>query len=172
MELTPEEKLRIEGEERRRVSEEQYRAEVRAKLQGESAPIKQSPFLWVMGVGVIVVTSAIVLSSTLGRKSTPTSEGTDMKERCAAMESWIPANGIVTPADARFIQRCQALGLYRDTTPTPAARPRSNSASNAAYNQQLCSAAYGDTHNKSFIEETQDQRTMAAFCIALGLYHK
>jgi len=36
--LTPEERQRIEDEERKRIAEEQFRAEVRAKLQGDSAP--------------------------------------------------------------------------------------------------------------------------------------
>lgn len=172
MDLTTEEKRRIEEEERRRISEEQYRAEVKAKLQGESAQVQKSSLGWLLGVGIVLVVAGVVLSATSGIRLRPTSESSDnMKQRCAAMESWIPSNGIVTRADARFIGHCQELGLYRDTTPRPAATPRSNSASNAAYNQQLCAAVYLDTHKRSFIEETQDQRSKAAYCIALGLYH-
>jgi len=35
--LTPEERQRVEEEERKRIAEEQYRPEVRAKLQGDNA---------------------------------------------------------------------------------------------------------------------------------------
>jgi len=49
-------------EERKRIAEEQYRAEVRSKLKGESrAPVRQSNRLpWILGIGAVLIVGAIV----------------------------------------------------------------------------------------------------------------
>jgi|HubBroStandDraft_1064217.scaffolds.fasta_scaffold188047_2 hypothetical protein len=60
MELTTAEQRRVEEEERRRVSEKQYRAEVRAKLQGEFVPVQKSRLPWLLGIGRVLVVAAMV----------------------------------------------------------------------------------------------------------------
>ncbi len=62
MELSPEDKQRIEDEERRRISEEQYRAEVRSKLRGEPAtvPVQRSNTLWLLGIALALVIGGLV----------------------------------------------------------------------------------------------------------------
>jgi hypothetical protein len=50
MELTPEDKQRIEEEERKRAAEEQYRAEVRAKATGA-----KSSRPWVLGSLIVAL---------------------------------------------------------------------------------------------------------------------
>jgi hypothetical protein len=59
MELTTEEKRRVEEDERRSVSDKQYRAEVRAELQGEFAPVQKSSLPWLLGIGLVLVVAAI-----------------------------------------------------------------------------------------------------------------
>jgi hypothetical protein len=55
MELTTEEKRRVEEDDRRRVSEKQYRAKVRAELEGEFAPVQKSSLPWLFGIGLVLV---------------------------------------------------------------------------------------------------------------------
>ena len=59
MELTDEERRLIQEEERRRVSDRQYRAKLRAQLQGEFAPVQKSSVPWLLGMGLVVVAAAI-----------------------------------------------------------------------------------------------------------------
>jgi hypothetical protein len=59
MELTTEERRRVEEEERRRVSDKQYRARVRAELQREFAPVPKSSLPWLLGMGLVVAAAAI-----------------------------------------------------------------------------------------------------------------
>src|SRR5580704_7682416 len=62
MELSPEDKQRIEEEERRRISEDQYRAEVRSKLRGETArvPVQRSSTPWLLGIALALVIGGLV----------------------------------------------------------------------------------------------------------------
>ena len=75
MELTSEEKQRIEDEERRRVSEEQYRAEVRARLHTEAVPIgskRTQRATWLAGIAVILAIGALIAwSITKGTAARP-----------------------------------------------------------------------------------------------------
>jgi hypothetical protein len=59
MELTNEERRRIAEEDRRRVSDLQYRAKLRAQLQGEFAPVQRSSLPWLLGMCLVVVVAAI-----------------------------------------------------------------------------------------------------------------
>jgi hypothetical protein len=65
MDLTPEDKQRIEEEERKRVSEEQYRAEFRSKLQGEpGAPIKKPNRIgWILGIVAVLIAATLIWSN-------------------------------------------------------------------------------------------------------------
>lgn len=70
MELTTEAKQRIEEEERRRISEERYRAEVRAKLQGESGAAKKKldlpRVIGIGGIGIALFIGAIIWANNSG----------------------------------------------------------------------------------------------------------
>jgi hypothetical protein len=72
--LTPEERQRIEDEERRKLAEEKYRAEVRAKLKNQNslAPeIQPAPSTkpnrtpWMIGIGVALLVAIILLTANL-----------------------------------------------------------------------------------------------------------
>jgi hypothetical protein len=90
MELTPERKQQIEEEERRRVAEERYRAQVRTNLNVPPSPTLPPPlphaqepvsrkapvWLWVLGILAVVVAGVVILmknmdTSTL-RPTSPT----------------------------------------------------------------------------------------------------
>jgi hypothetical protein len=59
MELTTEERRRGEEEDRRRVSDKQYRAKVRAELQSELAPVQKSSLPWLLGMGLVMAAAAV-----------------------------------------------------------------------------------------------------------------
>jgi S1-C subfamily serine protease len=63
MELTPEEKQRIDEEERRRLAEEQYRAEVRAKLRGPGSgtEARKPRNTWAYSVVVFILLALLVV---------------------------------------------------------------------------------------------------------------
>jgi hypothetical protein len=80
MDMTPEQKQRIEEEEQRKLAEEQYRAQVRARLQGSDAPSPAPEpdkaeegrtwryYLWipvVFGLGLVIVFALIGVFSRL-----------------------------------------------------------------------------------------------------------
>jgi hypothetical protein len=67
MELTTEEERRFEEDDRQRVSEKQYRAKVRAELQGEFAPVQKLSLPWLLGIGVVLVVAAIWFVDHFGR---------------------------------------------------------------------------------------------------------
>lgn len=84
MELTPERRQQIEEEERQRVAEEQYRAQVRANLSANtgpnvpaSTPRAQEPVQrkshvgWLLGVLAVVIVVAVILAN---RTSAPASD--------------------------------------------------------------------------------------------------
>jgi hypothetical protein len=64
---------RIEEEEEERAAEDRYRAEIRAKQQGKSAPFSKPRLPWIAGIGTILVVGAIVWWNIAGRKLAPTS---------------------------------------------------------------------------------------------------
>lgn len=80
--LTPEERLRIEDEERKRHEEEQYRAEVRARLQQtQPSAVPASPAVeassrtgWILGISVVLIIGALVI---VGSSSSRTSSSDD-----------------------------------------------------------------------------------------------
>jgi hypothetical protein len=59
MELTTEEQRRVKEEDRRYASDKQYRAELRAELQRESARAQKSSLPWLLGIGLVLVVAAI-----------------------------------------------------------------------------------------------------------------
>lgn len=66
MELTPEDRQRIEDEERKRAAEEKYRTEVRAKLQSEHGAAVQGPsrLPWILGICAVFLIGGAVLLTT------------------------------------------------------------------------------------------------------------
>ena len=70
--LTPEERERIEDEERKRIAEELYRAEVRARLQGEQAAPAKSPnrIPWILAGAAVLIIGAIVLTNSRSQPKT------------------------------------------------------------------------------------------------------
>lgn len=79
--LTPEERQRIEEEERRKLAEEQYRAEVRAKLRDEpaqreiAAPKRTSRILWIVAVAAVLVIGVVILSNSRSTRATTDDSG-------------------------------------------------------------------------------------------------
>src|ERR1035437_6775441 len=66
-------------EERQRIAEEQYRAEVRAKLQGDhAAPVRKpaSRLPWILGVGAVLVIGTIILMNSRSQSRTGDDSGT------------------------------------------------------------------------------------------------
>lgn len=79
MELTSEEKQRIEDEERRRISEDQYRAKIREQLQAESgrvASVRASRAPWIAAFAVVAAIGGLVAWSV--------TRGTDTKPKRVA----------------------------------------------------------------------------------------
>jgi hypothetical protein len=76
--LTPEERQRIEEEEGKRIAEEQYRAEVRAKLQGAPAATARKPSRvpWILGVGAVLIIGTLVLTNSRSQSKTGDDNGT------------------------------------------------------------------------------------------------
>ena len=70
--LTPEERERIEDEERKRIAEELYRAEVRARLQGEHGTPAKSPnrIPWILAGAAVLIIGAIVLTNSRSQPKT------------------------------------------------------------------------------------------------------
>jgi len=75
--LTPEERWRIEEEERRKLAEEQYRAEVRAKLQQQNVPPQNTAegsrparVLWIVGIAAALVIGAVILANNSSTRAT------------------------------------------------------------------------------------------------------
>lgn len=62
--LTDEDRQRIEAEERKRLAEEQYRSEIRSKLQtGVTSTTRHNPVLWISGVIIVIVAGLILLNN-------------------------------------------------------------------------------------------------------------
>jgi ferric-dicitrate binding protein FerR (iron transport regulator) len=69
--LTPEEKQRIEEEERKRHAEEQYRAQIRSRLQRPATPsslsqqsgVKPRPFLKILAAVAACAIAVVVISN-------------------------------------------------------------------------------------------------------------
>ena len=90
MELSPEDKQRIEEEELRLAAEERYRAEVRAKLR---SPAQRPSLLFlILGVGLLIVliVSAILWSRT-GAGGPPTKSSTNSGDTDAAQQAAKPS---------------------------------------------------------------------------------
>ena len=95
--LTPEEKQRIEDEERRRVAEEQYRAEVRARLQqpttSRTNTSRGRDWLVILAVVfTVVVAAALIVLNT--RRNTDSASGASRSIGTASAPSvrYVPVN--------------------------------------------------------------------------------
>ncbi len=80
--LTPEERQRIEEEERKRIAEAQYRAEIRARLlqaEPKAQPTlvqKPSQIHWVLALGAILIVGVILLAYDLSQPKAESEGGT------------------------------------------------------------------------------------------------
>lgn len=117
--LTPEERQRIEDEERKRIAEEQYRAEVRAKLQQpqpyQPAPVeKPNRIPWILGIGAVLIAGAVLLSNNLSQ-SKASGDGGAPEARAAsapvAKTRYVPATEKV--ATGQIIVKAQGYVQYR-----------------------------------------------------------
>ena len=119
--LTPEERQRIEDEERKRIAEEQYRAEVRARFQPPQqyapAPVETPNRIpWILGIGAVLIAGAVLLTNNLSQ-SKPTSEGGAPEARAAsapapvAKTRYVPATEKI--ATGQIIVKAQGYVQYR-----------------------------------------------------------
>jgi hypothetical protein len=138
--LTPEERQRIEDEERKKVAEEQYRAEVRSKLQQQNAPPastasapKPGRRLWIAGVAALLVIGAIIVTNS---RNAGTSDGGVSSAQAAsnpapvAKTRFVPvsqkiATGQITVAANGYVQ-------YRITITPEMLEPRITGTFNAS----------------------------------------
>lgn len=120
MELKAEDKQRIEEEEQRRLAEEHYRAEVRAKLQPPRSPApaseKKSSLPWKLGAAAILIVAGIIWFNGPGNQSKSRSEGTTSVHTNAKPEPvlktrYAPVNLKITTG--QIIVKAQGYVQYR-----------------------------------------------------------
>jgi hypothetical protein len=142
--LTPEEKQRIEDEERKRIAEEQYRAEVRAKLQvrpppeaqAGSPPPKLSPHLAIALAVVLVVLLLFVIMalSNRGKPSTvadsPPVAPSPASTPTAPSVRYIPVNQQI--ASGQVVVAARGYVQYRIEIPPEARDARVSGSFNAS----------------------------------------
>ncbi len=141
MELTAEEKQRIEEEERKRLSEEQYRAEVRAKLHignvaGNSALVeKKSAVPWLIGFALVLVVATLVWASVSGSKPRPKSESASAppipaKATPVLRTRYVPVDQKI--ATGQIVVRAQGYVQYRLTIGPEMVQPTVTGSFNAS----------------------------------------
>lgn len=115
--LTPEERQRIEDEERKRIAEEQYRAEVRARFQQPQqyapAPVeKPNRTPWILGIGAILIAGAVFLSQskTSGNGGAPEAPAASAPTPVAKTR-YVPATESI--ATGQIIVKAQGYVQYR-----------------------------------------------------------
>jgi flagellar basal body-associated protein FliL len=127
--LTPEEKQGIEDEERKRIAEEQYRAEIRAKLQqvapppeaqaGSPPPPKRSPHL-AIALAVVLVLLMLAVIVVLSSRSKPS----DMAGAQRPPEADTKGGRVACPAGtvAQSDGTCAPADSSPSTPPAPSVR--------------------------------------------------
>jgi hypothetical protein len=73
--LTAEDQKRIEDEEKHRIAEEQYRAEVRARLQPPPTTRRRTKYSWLLGVCIVAVIITLLLISLNARRGSDPAPG-------------------------------------------------------------------------------------------------
>jgi hypothetical protein len=113
--LTPEEKQRIEDEERRRIAEEQYRAEVRARLQQPTTSRTNTSRgrAWLVILAVVftvVVAAALIVLNT--RRNTDSASGASRSIGTASAPSvrYVPVNQKI--ASGQVVVKARNYVLY------------------------------------------------------------
>ena len=122
MELTPERRQQIEEEERQRLAEEQYRAQVRSNLSASTGPSvapsaprapeppqRKSRVGWLLGVLAIVIVGAVILAN---RSSAPASDSpaTAAPVRAPSVR-YVPATQKI--ASGQIVVRASGYVQYR-----------------------------------------------------------
>jgi len=106
--LTPEDRQKIEEEERQRIAEEQYRAEVRAKLQQEhGTPVKKSnPVLWILGITAVLIIGTLALKNSRSQPKTADEGGTSPPQSASTPA---PAPAAAPIAKTRYVPVSQKI---------------------------------------------------------------
>jgi hypothetical protein len=178
--LTPEERQRIEAE-------EQYRAEVRARLERQPvAPIEQPSRLpWILGIGaVLIVAAAIIWSSSSKPKGgddvAPAAEA-PAKSAPAPKTRYMPVNQKI--ATGQIIVKANGYVQYRLTITPEMVDPTVTGSFNASGGSgNDIQAAIADEpnymnwingHPAQVFWGTQDKQTTAKFDVKLapGMYY-
>ena len=138
--LTPEDRHRIEEEERKRQAEEQYRAEVRAKLEQPPsdetpAPVKRSNRLvWILGIGLAVAIIALLVGYSSNRPKTSDDGAAVAKSATSAAPvpktRYVPVNQKV--ATGQIIVKAGGSVQYRITITPEMVEPTVTGSFNAS----------------------------------------
>lgn len=118
--LTPEERQRIEEEERKRTAEEQYRAEVRARLQqAQPTPARASNRLvWALAIGAVMVIGALILLNSSRSRSRTSDDGPSTSRPASApvpvpKTRYVPVNQKI--AAGQILVKARGYVYYRVT---------------------------------------------------------
>jgi|SRR5471030_755930 hypothetical protein len=123
MELTPERRQQIEDEERQRLAEEQYRAQVRTNLSTSTGPSvppspsrapepeqRKSRVGWLLGILAVVAVGAVVLVNSSNRTSAPDSPSGANPARAPSVR-YVPASQKI--ASGQIVVRAKGYVQYR-----------------------------------------------------------
>jgi hypothetical protein len=136
--LTPEERQRIEEEELKRIAEEQYRAEVRAKLQGEHAAPVKSPnrIPWILAGAAVLIMGAIVLTNNRSQSKTGDDSGTAVQAASDPTPAPVPKTRYVPVsqkiATGQIIVKANGYVQYRITITPEMVEPTVTGSFNAS----------------------------------------
>jgi hypothetical protein len=123
MELTPERKQQIEDEEKQRLAEEQYRAQVRTNLSASTGPSvppsaprapeppQRKPRVgWLLGVLAVVIVGAVILANRTSAPASDSPTATAAPVRAPSVR-YVPATQRI--ASGQIVVRAKALVQYR-----------------------------------------------------------
>lgn len=187
--LTPEDRQRIEDEERKRVAEEQYRTEVRARFQQPQqyapAPVEKANRIpAILGIGAILIAGAVLLTNNLSQSN---SDGGAPAARSAsapapvAKTHYVPA--IEKIATGQIIVKAQGYVQYRFVITPEMVEPTvtgSFNASGGAGNDVIAVVTdemnytnWINGHQSQVFWSTQGKQTTGNFDLRLkpGLYY-
>jgi hypothetical protein len=185
--LTTEDRQRIEEEERKRQAEEQYRAEVRAKLQQPPseeapAPVKHSNRLvWILGIGLVVAIMALFISFPSKNRPKAGDDGAPVAKSAASAAPvlktrYVPVNQKL--ATGQIIVKAKVAVQYRITITPEMVEPTVTGTFNASggSGNDIMAVITDETNYTNWINGhqakvfwgTQGQQTTGNFELKLG----